>query len=156
MNSTTQEQTIDHSTAEVSCASRQLAQARAALHGQSELPTNPQPFAMQEFVSPIHNLEGNHPKTLAELAIPASDQVDLRVEIGQTLLSIEHVMDLRKGCVVQLDQAVNQPVILFADDRQVATGELVVVDGRFGVRITHRSEDSSIHQESVEASTESA
>lgn len=61
--------------------------------------------------------------------------VELVVELGRTTLTVGAVSSLAPGEVVVLDRAPADPVTLTAGDRSIARGELVVVDGRVGVRI---------------------
>ncbi len=59
----------------------------------------------------------------------------IRVSIGQTVMSVQKLLQLGPGSVVQLDKSVDEPVELYLKDVKFATGEVVVADGRFGVRI---------------------
>ena len=44
-------------------------------------------------------------------------------------------MKLTTGCIIELERNVGQPVDIIVNDRVIARGEVVVVDGNFGVRI---------------------
>lgn len=58
------------------------------------------------------------------------------VEIGRSRLTVQEILQLKAGSVVELDRAVGDPVDLYVSDRKLAQGEIVVVGEHFGVRIT--------------------
>jgi flagellar motor switch protein FliN len=58
------------------------------------------------------------------------------IEIGRAQMTVQDVLQLAPGSVVMLDRAVGEPVDLYVSDRRFAQGEIVVVDDRFGVRVT--------------------
>lgn len=58
------------------------------------------------------------------------------VELGRTQLPIKHVLELQKGSVVELDRIAGEPVDVYVNEHLMARGEVVVVDDKFGVRIT--------------------
>lgn len=64
--------------------------------------------------------------------------VNLRVavELGRTRMTIEDILKLGPGSVVELDKLAGEPVDVLVNDRLIARGEVVVIDDRFGVRIT--------------------
>ncbi|HNK63288.1 MAG TPA: flagellar motor switch protein FliN [Anaerolineales bacterium] len=64
--------------------------------------------------------------------------VSLRVtvELGRTRMKLAQILELQHGSVVELDRLAGDPVDVFVNDRMVAHGEVVVVDDKFGVRIT--------------------
>ena len=58
------------------------------------------------------------------------------IEIGRTHLTVQEVLQLGAGSVIQLDRAVGEPVDIYVSDRRLAQGEVVVVGEHFGVRVT--------------------
>lgn len=62
-------------------------------------------------------------------------EIDVTVELGRRRLSIGEVTRLDAGSVIELDTLAGEPLVVYANGRQIATGEVVVVDGKFGVRI---------------------
>jgi flagellar motor switch protein FliN len=64
--------------------------------------------------------------------------VSLRVtvELGRTQMTLRQVLDLQPGSVVELDRLAGDPVDIFVNERIIARGEVVVVDDKFGVKIT--------------------
>jgi flagellar motor switch protein FliN/FliY len=64
--------------------------------------------------------------------------VSLRVavELGRTRMMLAQVLELQHGSVVELDRLAGDPVDVYVNDCMVARGEVVIVDDKFGVRIT--------------------
>jgi flagellar motor switch protein FliN/FliY len=62
--------------------------------------------------------------------------LDVSVELGRTKLSIQELLSLGPGSVVELDKVAGEPLDILINDRLVARGEAVVVNDKFGVRIT--------------------
>jgi len=63
-------------------------------------------------------------------------KLPIRVRMGRTQLSLRAITQLGSGSVVELDCSVNDPVEIVVNDRVIALGEVVVVAGNYGVRIT--------------------
>jgi flagellar motor switch protein FliN len=62
--------------------------------------------------------------------------VNLTVELGSCLMPMREVLQLNVGSVVQLDKIADEPVQLSVNRKLVARGEVVVVENRFGIKIT--------------------
>ncbi|MBU1318121.1 MAG: flagellar motor switch protein FliN [candidate division Zixibacteria bacterium] len=64
--------------------------------------------------------------------------VDLPVsiELGRTTMSIQEILNLSPGSVVELDKLAGEPVDLLVNNKAVAKGEVVVIDENFGLRVT--------------------
>ncbi len=62
--------------------------------------------------------------------------LNVRIRLGEAEMTIEEVVSLRDGSVVELDRAPGDSVDILVNDRVVARGEIVVVDDRFTVRVT--------------------
>ncbi len=62
--------------------------------------------------------------------------VTLTVEVGRTRLSVRELLKLNRGSVVELDQLVSEPMSLLVNETLVARGEPVMVNDRFGIRLT--------------------
>ena len=61
--------------------------------------------------------------------------VPVTVVIGQTELPVKRLLQIGPGSVVKLDKSTDEPADLYLKDIKFATGNIVVVDGRFAVRI---------------------
>lgn len=68
---------------------------------------------------------------LLDVALPVS------VSFGRKSLQIREVLKLSTGSIVELDRMISEPVDVIVNDCVIARGEVVVVDGNYGVRITH-------------------
>lgn len=60
----------------------------------------------------------------------------IEVVVGSTTLTLGEVLNLGPGSVVELDNLVEEPVDIKVNGKLVAKGEIVVVEERFGVKIT--------------------
>ncbi len=67
---------------------------------------------------------------VSDLSVPVS------VELGRTTLTVQQILELSPGVVVELDQSADAPVEMFVHGKCVAKGEIVVIDDFYGVRIT--------------------
>ncbi|MPZ98552.1 MAG: flagellar motor switch protein FliN [Dehalococcoidia bacterium] len=63
-------------------------------------------------------------------------QMRVSVELGRSSMSVEDVLALGPGSVVELNKLAGEPVDILVNDRLIARGEVVVVDENFGVRVT--------------------
>ena len=61
--------------------------------------------------------------------------VTLSMEIGRTRVSIQDLLQLAKGSVVELDRMAGEPLDVLVNGTLVARGEVVVVNDKFGVRL---------------------
>jgi flagellar motor switch protein FliN/FliY len=62
--------------------------------------------------------------------------LELSVSFGRTTLVLQEVLKLSSGSIVELNRSASDPVELLVNDSVVARGEVVVVDGNYGIRIT--------------------
>ena len=62
--------------------------------------------------------------------------VNLSVELGACQLPMRDVLQLKTGSVVQLEKVADAPIEVFVNRKLVARGQVVVVDDRFGIKIT--------------------
>ena len=76
--------------------------------------------------------------------LPASSALDLLLDIelpvtlrfGRTQMTLDAVMDLNTGSVIDFGQSAEEPVEVLVNGRVVARGEAVMVQGNYGVRIS--------------------
>lgn len=61
--------------------------------------------------------------------------IAVTVAIGQTEIPVRRLLQLGPGSVLELDKSIDEPADLYLRDTRFATGSIVVVDGRFGVKI---------------------
>lgn len=62
--------------------------------------------------------------------------VTLAMELGRTRISIRELMNLKSGSVIELQKMTDEPMDVLVNGTLVARGEAVVVDDRFGIRLT--------------------
>ncbi len=62
--------------------------------------------------------------------------LDVTVELGHTEMIIDKMLQLTQGAVVELEKAAGEPVEIFINRKLLGKGEVIVVNDRFGVRIT--------------------
>ena len=80
----------------------------------------------------------------AQLDSPASINADvlenipvtISIEVGRTELKIRDLMRLTQGSVVELDRLAGEPLDLLVNNTLVAQGEVVLVNDRYGVKLT--------------------
>ena len=60
----------------------------------------------------------------------------ISVELGRTKSTIREVMEMEQGTVVELEKIAGEQVEIFVNDKLVAKGEVIVIEDKFGVRIT--------------------
>jgi flagellar motor switch protein FliN/FliY len=84
-------------------------------------------------IQPSPRLAARPGVTLEDLA---DVDLDISIELGRAEILIEDVLKLREGSVVSLNKLAGDPVDIVANGRLVARGELLVIDGKFGVRLS--------------------
>ena len=75
-------------------------------------------------------------ENLSNLAALLDVQLPVSIRFGETEMLLEDVIKLGVGSVIELNSAVDDPVELVVNGRCFARGEVVTVDGFYGVRIT--------------------
>ena len=62
--------------------------------------------------------------------------LNVTLRFGQRSMRLREVLELNAGAIVELDRQVEEPVDLILDERVIARGEVVIVDGNYGLRVT--------------------
>ncbi len=62
--------------------------------------------------------------------------VTLSMEVGRSRISIRNLLQLNQGSVVELERATGEPLDVFVNGTLIAHGEVVVVNDKFGIRLT--------------------
>lgn len=75
-------------------------------------------------------------RSARDLRLLADVEVQLSVQLGRVRLPMRELLSLDAGSVVELDRSAESPVDVLVNGHLVARGEVVVVEGEFGVRIT--------------------
>ena len=67
---------------------------------------------------------------LLDLTLPVS------IELGRTSMTVQEILRLGRGSVIQLERLAGEPIDVYVGDRRFAEGEVVVLGEHFGVRVT--------------------
>ena len=62
--------------------------------------------------------------------------MEMTVELGRTKRSIKDILGMGEGTIIELDKLAGEPVDILVNHKQIAKGEVVVIDENFGVRVT--------------------
>ncbi|MFA5928720.1 MAG: flagellar motor switch protein FliN [Candidatus Margulisiibacteriota bacterium] len=62
--------------------------------------------------------------------------IKVSVELGQTKLSLQEVLELKEGSIIELDRLAGEPLDLVVNGQLIARGEVVAIDDNYGLRIT--------------------
>lgn len=76
------------------------------------------------------------PGTAHPVDLLAGISVRVSVEVGATSMTLSELAALEAGSVIALDRKVGEPLDICANGSLVARGEIVSVEGRYGIRIT--------------------
>jgi len=71
----------------------------------------------------------------------------ITVELGRTKLLVHDLLQLGQGSVIELDKMAGEPMEIYVNDKLVAMGEVVVVNEKFGVRLTDVMSDVGLGEE---------
>jgi flagellar motor switch protein FliN/FliY len=113
------------------------------LGAESEARLGPaQPVALQKLTEPPPLADPGSVDMLYDV------ELEVKIELGRTLLSVEDILRLREGSIVQLDKDAGAPVEILINDRLVAEGEVLVLNDYFCVRVTNilSNKDRSINK----------
>jgi len=81
--------------------------------------------------------EANTAQSGANVNLDLLLDVDLPVSVafGTTEMTLKDVLNLGTGSVIELNKSVNDPVSIIVNQKPIAQGEVVMVDGKYGVRV---------------------
>ncbi len=114
----------------------------AALAEQASSPQDPTPVAAPRFEDfggattsgPIR--VGGEEYSSQNLELVLDVPVRLTVELGHTRIPIRNLLQLGQGSVVELNEMAGEPMRVLVNGTLIAQGEVVVVNERFGIRVT--------------------
>jgi flagellar motor switch protein FliN/FliY len=75
--------------------------------------------------------------TLPSLDLLLDVELEATIRFGGRHLALRDILSMSVGSVVELDKRIDEPAELLVAGRLIALGEVVVVDGNFGLRVTH-------------------
>ncbi|MBN2280465.1 MAG: flagellar motor switch protein FliN [Candidatus Marinimicrobia bacterium] len=93
---------------------------------------NVAPTHFQDFGKPSAN--SSEPRNIEMLLDVNLEAV---VELGRKSIPIKDVLQLGRGSIIELNKTAGEPLDIYVNNKKLAEGEVVVVDERFGIRITH-------------------
>ena len=112
---------------------------------ESELGEKSQPKSAPSASGPvIHRVEMDEVKTVPRSA-PDPDgnlklildiAVEIRVEVGNSRLTISELLNLAPGSIIELDRTAGSPADLLVNGTKIGQGDVVVVDESYGIRLT--------------------
>ncbi len=76
------------------------------------------------------------PSELNNISLIMDVKLPLRVRIGKKKMLLKDVLNMDIGSVIELNQLANDPLEILVDNNVIAQGEVVIVDGNFGIQIT--------------------
>lgn len=112
----------------------------------SEAAIDPDDILASAGTAPAPDVQAAPLDTLEDDSAPIGEEVNLDVildipvtiamEIGRTTISIRNLLQLNQGSVVELDRLAGEPMDVLVNGTLVAHGEVVVVNDKFGIRLT--------------------
>lgn len=108
----------------------------AAMAEQTAAETNPParraaPAAFEQFAP-----AAGKPTGVNDIELILDIPVQLTVELGRTKIAIKNLLQLAQGSVVELDGLAGEPMDVLVNGCLIAQGEVVVVNDKFGIRLT--------------------
>ena len=76
------------------------------------------------------------PEEAKNLEMLLDVKLQLRVRIGSKVMLLKDVINMDIGSIVELNQLANEPLDILIEDKKIGEGEVVIVDGNFGIQIT--------------------
>ncbi|MGE8569206.1 Flagellar motor switch protein FliN [compost metagenome] len=112
------------------------APAAAAAAPAAAAPAAPAPAAQSASQSVFKPLAGATSGSGSDIDLIMDVPVQLTVELGRTRLTIKNLLQLGQGSVVELDGLAGEPMDIFVNGYLIAQGEVVVVEDKYGIRLT--------------------
>jgi flagellar motor switch protein FliN/FliY len=108
----------------------------AAMAEQATSEAAPGAKAQPAQIFPAFAETGGKGSMMNELDMILDIPVQIAVELGRTKITIKNLLQLAHGSVVELDAMAGEPMSVFVNGTLVAQGEVVVVNDKFGIRLT--------------------
>ncbi len=78
---------------------------------------------------------------LEQTAHVANVPIDLEAELGRRTMTLRSILELRQGSVIRLPRSAGENIDILAGGHLLGSGEIVIIEERFGIRITDFRED---------------
>ena len=108
----------------------------AAMSEQAVAEATPQPAAQPADIFPSFGGTGTGGGMMNELDMILDIPVQITVELGRTKITIKNLLQLAHGSVVELEAMAGEPMDVLVNGTLIAQGEVVVVNDKFGIRLT--------------------
>lgn len=115
-----------------------MAETEQAANQEAQVPTDsPEESSQKEAQSAEYSeaADSGGGNQAASVEILLDMSLPVTVSLGQTRIPVRRLLQLSPGSVLQLDKNIDAPIDLFVRDTKFATGDVVVVDSRFALRI---------------------
>jgi len=101
-------------------------------------PLNPPPVSPEKGAAQFPSLEQDATRKAAvrDMEFLLDIPLEISVELGRTTMIINELLQLGQGSVVELNKLAGEPLEILVNNRLIARGEAVVINEKFGVRIT--------------------
>jgi len=99
------------------------------------MPSSPEETQEYAFEEPKKVVMSISPEELSNIELIKDVRLPIRVRIGSKKMLLKDVLSMDIGSVIELDQLANDPLEILVGDKVIAMGEVVIVDGNFGVQI---------------------
>lgn len=99
---------------------------------ESDIKNNVRAAPMEEFGSDSVNTS----KTSPDLDVIMDIPVTISMEVGNTMIPIRNLLQLNQGSVIELDRLAGEPLDVLVNGTLIAHGEVVMVNDKFGIRLT--------------------
>ncbi len=90
--------------------------------------------------APVNDLQAGTPSGVPggdiNLDVVLDIPVTLSMEVGRSRISIRNLLQLNQGSVVELERSTGEPLDVYVNGTLVAHGEVVVINEKFGIRLT--------------------
>jgi flagellar motor switch protein FliN len=110
-----------------------LAEAAPAAAPASEVVAEPEQVSTPSFTNFTPTMAGG---PAGDINMILDIPVQLTVELGRTRIPIKNILQLAQGSVVELDALAGEPMDVLVNGYLIAQGEVVVVNDKFGIRLT--------------------
>lgn len=121
---------------EVAVASDTIPAEDTVANPELESDSGPQVGDSAEVVPPLQENDEADRSNEDRLNVILDIPVRLSMEVGNTAVSIGKLMKLSRGSVIELDRAAGEPLDVLVNGTLIAHGEVVVINDKFGIRLT--------------------
>ena len=106
------------------------------LSGDTEETVEDTPFSIPPSGNKVDNNIQLNTEEMGNISLIMDVKLPIRVRIGKKKMLLKDVLNMDIGSVIELNQLANDPLDILVDNHVIAQGEVVIVDGNFGIQIT--------------------